>query len=191
MYLVKFKISLFLIWFVKVSVGSVSYNLSMWCFQSSSNILCWKNTLDKLPLRELCRAKLTSVGQVGDIWWSFFKWSILDPNAGKSKMDMLLNRPSESTSVILVKRWLNSSSNFEGSLCRGVCGHLFPLIRNPNSHYKWNYVYLPTYILSMFFPTPLESIINLTQKMSMEYHVSFRNILFALFVIDGFKVFLL
>ena len=147
MYLVKFKISLFLIWYVKVSLGSVSYNLSMWCFQSSSNILCWKNTWDKFPLRELCSAKLTSVGQVGDFWWSFSKWSILDPNAGKSKMDMLLNRPSESTSVILVKRRLNSFSNFEGSLCRGVCGHLFPLIRNPNSHHKWKYVYLLTYML--------------------------------------------
>ena len=159
MYLVKFKIWLFCIRYVKVSVGSASYNPFMWCFQSSSNILCSKNTLDKFPLRELYRAKLTSVDQVGEFLWSFSKWSNLDPNAGKSRMDTLLNRPSESTSVTLVKIWLNFSSNFVGSLCRGVCGHLLPLIRNPNSCHTWKYV--PTHYVFLYT--------------SWEFHTSYSN----------------
>ena len=127
----------------------------MWWFQSFSNILCIRKTWDKFPFRELCRAKLISVGQVGDFWWPFSKWSSLAPNPGKSRIEIFFNWPPDSTSVIRVKRWLNFSSNFVGSLCRGVCGHLFPLIRNRNSHLIWNNV--------IFKNTLLEIIIYLTQ----------------------------
>ena len=84
-------------------------------------------------------AKFISVGQIGDIWWSFSNWSILAPNAGKSRMEMFVNFPSERASVILVKIWLNFTSNSVGSLYRGIRGHSFPFIRIPNSHHKWKH----------------------------------------------------